>query len=232
MSIWSRMTAAVQDIQTVGTDIVERLVEGVAGTEEERRAVAFTAAIVALSAKMAKADGVVTPTEIAEFRRHVQIPEGEERNVDRLFGLAQQDVAGFEIYAERIARLFPDDPVFRADVVDVLFNIAAADGIVHERELGFLEEVSRIFGIDEIEFRRIRAGHIREGDGDPYLVLGIEPDADAAEIRRQYRQLVAEHHPDRMIARGVPAEFVAIANDRLAAINGAYEQIRRERGIS
>ncbi|WP_018699581.1 TerB family tellurite resistance protein [Amorphus coralli] len=232
MSIWSRMTAAVQDIQTASADIVERLVEGVAGTEEERHAVAFTAAIVALAAKMAKADGVVTSSEIAEFRRNVQIPEGEERNIERLFRLAQQDVAGFEIYAERIARLFPDDPAFRGDVIDVLFNIAAADGIVHEHELGFLEEVSRIFGIDETEFRRIRARHVRQGEHDPYHVLGLEPDTDPEEIKRAYRKLVGEHHPDRMIARGVPAEFVDIANDRLAAINGAYEQIRRERGIS
>ncbi len=138
MSIWSRVTHAVQDVTTAGADLVERVVETVAGTEEERRAVAFTAAIVALAAKMAKADGVVTTEEVAVFWRNVQIPAGEERNIDRLFRLAQQDVAGFESYAERIARLFQDDHAFLVDILDVLFRIAAADGIVHEYELGFL----------------------------------------------------------------------------------------------
>jgi DnaJ like chaperone protein len=231
MSIWSRVTHAVQDVSTAGADLVERVVESVAGTEEERRAVAFTAAIVALAAKMAKADGVVTSDEVAVFRRNVQIPEGEERNVDRLFRLAQQDVAGFESYAERIARLFQDDPAFLADILDVLFRIAAADGIVHEYELGFLARVGEIFGIGDLQFRCLRARHIREGALDPYLVLGIDPGADPDALRRQYRKLVVEHHPDRMIARGVPAEFVAIANDRLAAVNDAWAQIRRERGI-
>ena len=151
--------------------------------------------------------------------------------IDRLFRLAQQDVAGFESYAERIARLFQDDHAFLVDILDVLFRIAAADGIVHEHELGFLERVAEIFGIEELEFRRLKARHIREGAIDPYLVLGIDPDADPVALRQQYRKLVVEHHPDRMIARGVPPEFVEIANDRLAAINAAYEQIRRERGI-
>tara|TARA_R110002020_G_scaffold20374_60_gene69751 strand:+ start:940 stop:1635 length:696 start_codon:yes stop_codon:yes gene_type:complete len=231
MSIWSRVTHAVQDISTAGVDLVERVVETVTGTEEERRAVAFTAAIVALAAKMAKADGVVTSDEVAVFHRNVQIPEGEERSIERLFRLAQQDVAGFESYAQRIAHLFADDPAFLADIADVLFRIAAADGIVHEHELAFLERVAEIFGIDDFEFRRLRARHIREGDVDPYLVLGISPDADPEELRRHHRKLVIQHHPDRMIARGVPAEFVEIANDRLAAINAAWEQIRRERGL-
>jgi DnaJ like chaperone protein len=231
MSIWSRVTHAVQDVSTAGADLVERVVETVAGSEEDRRAVAFTAAIVALAAKMAKADGVVTSDEVAVFRRNVQIPEGEERNIDRLFRLAQQDVAGFESYAQRIAHLFRDDHEFLGDILDVLFRIAAADGIVHEHELGFLERVAEIFGFDDFEFRRIRARHIREGTIDPYLVLGIDPASDPDAMKVHYRKLVIEHHPDRMIARGVPAEFVEIANDRLAAINAAWEQIRSERGL-
>ncbi|MDQ0314145.1 DnaJ family molecular chaperone [Amorphus orientalis] len=231
MSIWSRVTAAVQDISSVGADLIERIVGAVAGTEEERRAVAFTAAIVALSAKMAKADGVVTSEEVAAFRRNVQIPPHEVRNVDRLFRLAQQDVAGFEAYARRIANLFPGDDAFLADIVDVLFMIAAADGVVHEHELAVLERISELFGMDGSEFRRLKARHVREGSIDPYLVLGIDPDSDAEALKRHYRKLVAEHHPDRLIARGVPAEFVDVANARLAAINSAYEQVRRERRL-
>ncbi|MEW5421269.1 TerB family tellurite resistance protein [Amorphus sp. 3PC139-8] len=229
MSVWSRLTGAVHEISAAGVDFVEHLVERVAGTEDDRRAVAFTAAIVALSAKMAKADGVVTSDEIAAFKRNIFVPPTEEKNITRLFRLAQQDVAGFEAYAHRIKSLFPHDHMLRADIVDVLFKIATADGVVHHHELVFLERVAEIFGIEEIEFRRIRARHVREDGVDPYMVLGVEPGVDDATLKRHYRRLVVEHHPDRLIARGVPHEFIDIANDRLAAINAAYEQIQRER---
>lgn len=229
MSVWTRLTGAVHDISSAGADFVEHLMERVAGSDEDRRAVAFTAAIVALSAKMAKADGVVTSDEVAAFKRNIFVPPMEEKNVGRLFRLAQQDVAGFEAYAHRIKALFPHDHMLRADIIEVLFKIATADGVVHHHEQVFLERVAEIFGIEEMEFRRIRARHLREDGADPYLVLGLEPGVDDATLKRHYRRLVVEHHPDRMIARGVPAEFVDIANDRLAAINAAYEQIQRER---
>lgn len=231
MSIWSRLTAAVHDFSSAGSDFAERVVEKVAGSEEERRAVAFTAAIVALSAKMAKADGVVTSDEILAFKRNVLIPPHEEKNVARLFRLAQQDIGGYETYARRIAGLFPNDKPLRGDIIDVLFKIATADGVVHDYELVFLERVADIFGIGGVEFRRIKARHVREDANDPYLVLGVSPDADADTLKRHYRRLVVEYHPDRMIARGVPPEFIEVANDRMAAINAAYEQIERERGL-
>lgn len=69
------------------------------------------------------------------------------------------------------------------------------------------------------------------GELNPYAVLGVEPSADEQEIKSTYRRLVREHHPDRLIADGMPEEFVEVANQRLAAINSAYDRIRRERGI-
>ena len=71
------------------------------------------------------------------------------------------------------------------------------------------------------------ARHVDLGAADPYVVLGIERGLPFAEVRRRYHRLVAESHPDRMIARGVPEEFISIATSRLAAINAAYETIER-----
>ena len=196
---------------------------------EIRRQAGFAIAMIGLSAKMAKADGIVTRPEVDAFCRIFAIPPGEERNVSRIYNLAKRDIAGFESYARDVARLFGDDSAMLEAILDGLFEIAKADGAVHEHELAYLARVGEIFGFDEVVFARIRARHVVEDGADPYLVLAADPSWDFSRLRRHYRQLVSESHPDRLIARGVPQEFLRIANDRLAAINVAWERIERMR---
>ena len=155
---------------------------------------------------------------------------GFHRHVARLFELAQRDVSGFEAYARKIAGLFGDERDGLADVVDGLFTIAGADGVIHDAELVFLERVATIFGIDQRCFDRIAARHIVPEGGDPYRILGVERSMGLAEIRTRYRQLAAENHPDALIGRGLPPEALTLAHDRMAAINRAWEQILLERG--
>ena len=107
--------------------------------------------------------------------------------------------------------------------------IAAADGAIHEAEHAYLRDVATIFAIDGAGFARIEARHMRRPD-DPYLVLGASREMSDAQLKQHYRRLVAETHPDREIARGLPEEAVAIATRRLAAINAAWDAIERERG--
>jgi DnaJ like chaperone protein len=194
--------------------------------------VTFTIAVIALAGKMAKADGVATEREFEILRRIFDMPPQEEANVRRVFNLARQDIAGFEHYAGQIARLFRDNPAVLEDVLDTLFEIAKADGVLHPCEARFLERVAEIFGFAPNEYRRIRASHFAPELTDPYVILGVSYAADDEEIRHTYRRLVRENHPDSLIARGVPAEFIRLATDKLAAINGAYEKIRAERGMA
>ncbi|HEY3637005.1 MAG TPA: TerB family tellurite resistance protein [Rhizomicrobium sp.] len=194
--------------------------------------IAFTIAIIALSAKMAKADGTVTADEIEAFGRMFRVPPSEEANVRRVFDLARRDTAGYEIYAGQIARLFRHNPAMLEDVLDGLFEIAMADGYLHPAEMQFLEHVSDIFGFAPDAFRRIRASHLGPDDADPYVVLGVEYTASEEEIKHTYRLLVRENHPDKLMARGVPEEFIRLANEKLAAINGAYSKIMRERRLA
>ncbi len=193
------------------------------------RDAAFTLSLIALSAKMAVSDGVVTASELRAFQKTVEIPSGIEEQVDRLFRLAQQDVAGYETYARKIGRFFHDSPETLEHVLDGLFYIASADGFIHEAELEYLKSVSGIFGFDDARFEQLAAQHVvLDDDSDPYIVLGLSPDADRTEVRRTYRMLVAEHHPDRLIARGVPEELLEIATARMAAINQAYARIMKQ----
>jgi DnaJ like chaperone protein len=194
--------------------------------------IVFTIAIIALGAKMAKADGKVTNDEIEAFGRIFRVPPSEEANVRRIFNLARQDTAGYEIYAGQIARLLRGNPGMLEDVLDGLFEIAKADAVLHPAELQFLERVAEIFGFSPDEFRRIRASHIGPEQADPYVILGVDRAASEDEIKRTYRFLVRENHPDSLMARGVPEEFLRLANEKLAAINGAYAKIVRERRLA
>jgi DnaJ like chaperone protein len=210
--------------------IIEAVRTILQGDPELRRRVAFSIAMIALSAKMAKADGVVTPNEVHAFHDIFSFPRHEMHNVTRLYDLAKQDVAGFEAYARQMAGLCgsgsADCPMLE-DILDGLFHIAKADGVLHERENSFLARVADIFSISESHYARIRARHVLGDRADPYVLLGVSPDMPFPEIKRRYRELVMESHPDRLVARGVPMEFLAIANARLAAINAAFEQIEK-----
>jgi len=206
--------------------------KGLVSSSDGAPGVAFTIAVIALSAKMAKADGVVTRDEVEAFSRVFSVEPGDEPHVTRVFNMARQDVAGFDTYARQIANMYRGNPGVLEDLMDGLFHIAGADGVLHEAEMAFLRQVGTIFGFSDFEFARIHASNTGEATADPYLVLGVTPDATDTDLKKAYRRAVTENHPDRLVARGVPAEFVALANDKLAAINTAWEQLKQQRGLS
>lgn len=192
--------------------------------------VAFTIAVVALAAKMSKADGVSLPVEARAFERQFDVPESERAHVRRLFQLASQDVAGYEAYAAQVARLLEDQPELKISVLECLFHVASADGVLHPEEDRYLAHVAEIFGLSQREFRCVRRGFVIDADS-PYDVLNVSPSATDKEIKARYRDLVKSHHPDALVAKGVPPEFLAGAERRLAAITSAYEAILADRGL-
>lgn len=190
--------------------------------------VGFTAAVIGLAAKMAKADGVVSNSEMVAAARVFQPPPGEEEAFRRAFMIARQTVLGFESYARQIGRKYRARPCLLEDVLDGLFQIAAADGYVGPQEIAYLARVAELFGFSEMEFRRIKASNLGPDKDDPYAVLGLLPGATFDEARQAWRRLVAENHPDQMAARGAPPQFVAIAAEKTATINAAWARIREE----
>lgn len=223
MSLWTRITEAIEALKNGEplSEVFERL-----RTPREQTA-GFAIAVIALGAKMAKADGRVTRDEVSAFRRVFIIPPSEEKNAARLFNLARQDVAGFEVYAQRIARMFANRREVLCDLIEGLFHIAMADGDYHPAEDQFLARVAEIFGIENSRFRALRARFVADAERDPYEVLGIPFDADFDVARDAYRTAVREAHPDQMIARGVPEEAIAVAKARMIAINQAWEDIQK-----
>lgn len=236
MSIWIRIADALSALAAgEGLSVVFDRLRNAPGAPE--RSVGFTIAVIALGAKMAKADGQVTRDEVAAFRHVFAIPPEEEANAARVFNLARQDVAGFDAYARKIAAMFrdadvrlcADDRNTLIDLLEGLFHIAMADGNFHPAEDAFLHRVAAIFGLDDRCYKMMRARFVDGAPRDPYDVLGIAPGAALPVARAAWRQAVKDSHPDQMIARGVPAEAVKLAERRLIAINAAWDEISGRR---
>ncbi|MCV2866483.1 molecular chaperone DjiA [Defluviimonas sp. WL0075] len=224
MSIWTRITDALAAL-TKG--------EGLAAVFERlktppERSVAFTIAVIALGAKMAKADGQVTRDEVAAFREVFTIAPADEPDAARVFNLARTDVAGFELYAGKIAAMFGPGDAVLVDLMEGLFHIAVADGEYHPHEDAFLREVARIFGVGDRCFRALQGRFVPDAEPDPYDVLGVSHETPFAQVRAAWRRAVQENHPDRLIARGLPEEAVRLAEARLVAVNRAWEEISRK----
>jgi DnaJ like chaperone protein len=199
------------------------------GVREETRRIGFTIAVIGLGAKMAKADGTVTADEVQAFKEVFKIPKGQMGNVGRVFDLAKRDSHGFEPYAEQVATMFRAQPAVLEDLLDGLFHIARADNVYDPKENKFLAQVAQIFGFSDADFARIREGHVGPDKSDPYTIIGVSRDATDDAIKAQYRKLIRDHHPDKLIAQGMPQEFIDVATEKLATINDAYDRIEKER---
>ncbi|WP_427451385.1 TerB family tellurite resistance protein [Litorimonas sp. WD9-15] len=223
MSIWTDISGAAARL--FGPPSRENA-DGRAKSVNESKLVA---ALVALGAKMAKADGQVRPEDVAAFRQVFRADAKTEETIGRFFNLARQTTLGYQRYARIIAKAFRAQPAVLEDVLDGLFHIALADGIVTAEEAEFLETVSNVFGFSEREYRRIRNSHLGQDADDPYLILGVDPDISDKDLKRAYRRQAAANHPDRLVARGLPREMVGLATHKMAIINRAYAQILEER---
>ena len=221
MSIWSRIADALSAL-TQGEGLSEVFAK--LRTPPER-SVAFAIAVIALGAKMAKADGLVTKDEVTAFREVFHIPRDEEANAAKLFNLARTDVAGFDTYANKIKAMFGDEMGTLNELMEGLFHIAMADGQYDSMENDFLHQVADIFGLEEREFRSMRARHVPDAEPDPYDVLGLSAEATYDEARARWRELVRETPPARLMARGVPEEAIKIAETRMIAIILAWDEI-------
>ena len=224
MSIWTRIIKAIEALAKGESlsDVFDKL------KTPPERSIAFTIAVIALGAKMAKADGYVTPGEVKAFRQVFRIPTGEESNAARVFNLARQDVTGYELYAKRISSMFGQGHQTLIDLLEGLFHIATADSDYHPNEDKFLSTVGSIFGLKDAQFKAIRARCVPNMEPDPYTVLGVKLSDDFETIRGAWRDLVRTYHPDRMIARGLPEEAINLAEKRIIQINKAYEIIKKD----
>jgi DnaJ like chaperone protein len=194
----------------------------------------FAITVVVLSAKLAKCDGPVSRAEIDAFKRQFRIPPESVRDIGRLFDQARDSTDGFETYADQLGEAFADNRGMLEDVLAALFFVARADGPLNQREHEFLSRTHRGFRLDQVAWDRARGAAPRPPPNDapdPYGVLGVSRATSDEDLHAVWKQLMRENHPDSLAARGVPKEFIARASDKVARINAAWDQIKRERGL-
>ena len=195
----------------------------------------FAICVVVLAAKLAKCDGPVGRAEIDAFKRQFRIPPEAMADIARLFDQARESADGFRGYATQLGESFSDNLGLLEDVLTSLFILARADGPVNRSEHEFLSQVHAAFRLDQPSWDRARGAAPRQPhgteEGDPYLLLGVPRSATGAELHAAWKRLMRENHPDSLASRGVPAEFIARAGDKVARINAAWDRIKRERHL-
>ncbi len=261
MSIWGKIVGAASGFAVAGP--IGAILGGVAGhayddwRKEKRQAkqpdrfgvdpevmglfeqqqVAYATAVIVLAAKLAKVDGRVTYYEIERFKRVFIIDENEVGDIAKIYNEAKQRADGFEPYAQQIAAMFGGETELLAELMQGLFEIAAADGVIAAAERQYLMKVALIFGFNAFDYQmfearyRTRQRQAPPSDDDAYAVLGLKPTASDDEIKKTYRRLVREHHPDTLTGKGMPEEFIDQATKTLAAINSAYDRIAKRRNL-
>ena len=192
----------------------------------------FALSIIVLSAKLAKSDGAVTIDEINAFKEKFRIPKNEISKVSKIFNEAKKSVYGYKQVADQVGILFSDNKILLEELLNNLFFIAASDGNISVNEIDLLKSISKSFKLSEKDFQRIFQTNINNKEADPYKVLGVSRDDDDDKIRKKWIKLNKEHHPDNLISKGMPKEFIERANDELASINLAYDKIKDLRAIN
>ena len=190
----------------------------------------FTISIIVLSAKLAKSDGQVTSDEISAFKEKFRIPKNELPKVSKIFNEAKKTVYGYKQIADQVGTIFSNNKIILEELLNNLFYIAASDGHVSSSEVEILKSISQSFKFSENDFQRIFQTNINNKQADPYKILGVNRNDDDTSIRKKWIKLIKEHHPDNLIAKGMPSEFINRANDELASINLAYDKIKEMRG--
>ncbi len=192
----------------------------------------FALCIIVLSAKIAKADGQVTKEEIYTFKEKFNIQSEEMSEVSKIFNEAKKSSFGFKNIADQVGNLFSDNKVLLEQLLNNLFYIAEADGLTSINELEVLKSISQSFHFNETDFQRIFHSRLNNKESDPYKILGVTREDSDNNIRKKWIELSKEHHPDYLIAKGMPKEFIKEANKELSSINLAYDKIKELRDFN
>ncbi len=187
----------------------------------------FALSLIVLSAKLSKADGQVSREELIAVKDKLKIPENELDQVGKIFNKAKEESTGYEPYAAQIAQVYRGNLNVLEEVINILFYIAEADGNISKSELNMIENIARIFGLNEKQLNSIKESRKSSEKLNPYIVLESSPDDNIENIRKKYIKLSKEHHPDLLISKGVPEEVIEESKKKMRAINSAWDQIQK-----
>ncbi|MCF6248664.1 MAG: TerB family tellurite resistance protein [Desulfobacula sp.] len=202
-------------------------------SNEQAQLIFFTAAFSML-AKISKADGKVSDMEITAIenfmKRDLQLDSAGQETAKNIFRQATTSHESFGAFATQFYSVFRMQPNIIELMMDVLLRVSAADGAISREEEVMLLSATRIFNYSSADYNRLKSRYVKESN-KYYAVLKCDENASNDEIKKQYRKLVTEYHPDKIEAKGLPEEFINFANDKFKEIQEAYDAIKKERGL-
>ena len=241
MSFWNSALGAMIGF-TIGGPI-GALVGGVIGSKfgkrkgspsfssNQKNQVAFFAALFACLAKLAKADGRVSKEEIQAVDRFIKerfkFDSDQRKFAIQIFNRAKDDTNSYEDYAYQLSDLLKANKNALLVFYELLFELAMADGVLHEKEKDLLRRTTHIFNFDPGIFENLKS-QFEDSRVNPYTVLGVSENMDFEEIKIVYRRKRKEFHPDTLISKGLPEELIERAKEKFIEIQEAYETIERE----
>ena len=199
----------------------------------EQTQAAYFISLFSILGKLAKIDGVVSREEIGVVENFINtLPvQGREKQFARqVFKEAKNSTYSIEDFAIQLYQATKQQPAVLLSFLDLLFQIAAADGTLHTAEEAALRRIKDIFQVSDQQFDNIRAVYFKELD-KYYKILGCRPESSNEEIKGSYKKLVKDFHPDTIVSKGLPEEFMDFATKRFREIQEAYENITQERKL-
>lgn len=202
----------------------------------------FLESIFSVMGCLCQADGKVTEGElgIAEKLFDQMHLQGEQRAKARAaFERGRADDFNLDAELAAVNRLTQRQPILRQVFLQVQLSAISADGVLHPAEHEMILRVARGVGCSEAEVQQIEAmlhgaaansqGASEEALKDAYRVLGVSEDASDAEIKKAYRRLMSQNHPDKLAGKGLPESMREVAQKRTSEIGNAYERICKAR---
>jgi DnaJ like chaperone protein len=193
-------------------------------------------AMISLAAKVAKADGSVTQAEVKSFDKFLKDQLGmaaEERRVAaRIFNEARDSNIPAEDFARQIRQLMGHQPARLRDLISLLMSIAMADGRFHKAEERLIKSIAREMGLTDRDYEEAASMFNPQVSlNASYSVLGVTMGATDDEIKKAYRKLAKEYHPDVVANKGMGEDFQKFAAEKMRAVNAAYDSVKEARGF-
>ena len=202
-------------------------------SNEEAQLIFFTA-VFSMLAKLCKADGRVSEKEISEvevfMKRDLHLDANSQATAVNIFRQSLNSSESFEDFAIQFYSTFRSQPNIIELMMDILLRVSTADGKITDKEETILTTASRIFNYSGSDYDRLKSRYIKITN-KYYAVLKCDETASDEDIKRQYRKLATEYHPDKIEAKGLPEEFIKFANDKFSEIQEAYDAIKKERNL-
>jgi len=207
--------------------------QGLTPGHAEQAQAAYFVSIFSILGKLAKIDGVVTRDEIAvveHFIKNLPVTDREKRFAKQVFIEAKTSAYSIEDFAVQFYQSTKEQPAVRLSFFDILFQIVAADGKFHPSEEAAMKRIQGIFQIDDQQFNNMAAVYFKDLDMH-YKRLNCTPESTNQEIKSNHKKLVKDFHPDTIVSKGLPQEFMHFATKRFREIQESYEKIRQERNF-